>query len=104
MGDCRSHFCGPRPSHCDSFLVVVMDKMMFNQKDLARRIKKLRRGLGLSRKALAQKIGVHTQTIYWLESRGGTPSLTNACRLARAFEISLDDLVWPEARPKSKID
>lgn len=54
------------------------------------RIEILRREKGLSRKELAELIGVNFQTIGYLEREEYNPSLDLAFRIAEVFDLSVD--------------
>ena len=52
-----------------------------------------RRKKGLSQESLAERLGVSTRTIQFLESGTNLPSLSLAIKIAKVFEISLDELL-----------
>lgn len=54
------------------------------------RIEILRREKGLSRKELAELIGVNFQTIGYLEREEYNPSLNLAFRISEVFNLSVD--------------
>jgi putative transcriptional regulator len=56
------------------------------------RLKLLRTERGVSRKELADAVGVHPQTIGYIERRQYNLSLDLAFRLAGYFDVSLDAL------------
>lgn len=62
---------------------------------VAERITGLRRRLGLSFDALAQKAGVSKGTLVQIEQRRANPSISTLCRLAAALDVSVADLVAP---------
>lgn len=47
----------------------------------------------ITHQAIAHRIGVRESTIYRLLAGRTTPTLETACRIARAYGTSLDDLV-----------
>jgi putative transcriptional regulator len=51
-----------------------------------------RNELGLSRQELADKVGVHYQTIGYLEREEYSPSLVLAMRIAKALNKEISDL------------
>ena len=51
-----------------------------------------RNELGLSRQELADKVGVHYQTIGYLEREEYSPSLVLAMRIAKALNREISDL------------
>ncbi len=57
------------------------------------KIGELRKKSGLSQETLAAKLDVSRQTISSWESDITSPDLESAAKLARVFEVSLDDLV-----------
>ena len=56
------------------------------------RIEEARLGLGLTRQELADKVGVHYQTIGYLEREEYSPSLVLAMRISMALNADLSDL------------
>lgn len=56
------------------------------------RIEEVRTELGLSRQELADKVGVHYQTIGYLERGEYSPSLVLALRIAHVLGESIADL------------
>jgi putative transcriptional regulator len=56
------------------------------------RLEHVRIHRGLSRQQLADAVGVHYQTIGYLERGEYSPSLTLALRLAAALEIAVGDV------------
>jgi transcriptional regulator with XRE-family HTH domain len=62
---------------------------------VAARLFDLRKALGLSFDALAQKAGVAKGTLVQIEQQRGNPSISTLCRLAAALEVSVADLVAP---------
>lgn len=64
-----------------------------NQKEeppVYNRLAALRTERGMSRKALAQAVGVHYQTIGYLERGEYKPSLVMALRIAALFELPVE--------------
>ena len=57
---------------------------------LYNRIEILRKEKGISRKELAEKIGVNFQTIGYLEREEYNPSLDLAFRISEVFELPVD--------------
>jgi DNA-binding XRE family transcriptional regulator len=56
------------------------------------RIEEVRTDLGLSRQDLADKVGVHYQTIGYLEREEYSPSLVLALRISEALKTPLSEL------------
>jgi putative transcriptional regulator len=56
------------------------------------RIEEARFDLGLSRQDLADKVGVHYQTIGYLEREEYSPSLVLALRIAKALNKEVSEL------------
>lgn len=67
------------------------------------RLDQIRAGRGLSRQQLADAVGVHYQTIGYLERGEYSPSLSLALRLAEVLEIEVGDIFslhpWVEQAP-----
>ncbi len=63
----------------------------------------LRQERGLSRKELAEKIGVNVQTVGYLEREEYNPSLDLAFRIGETFGLPVDLIFSPEPlRPLSE--
>ncbi len=63
---------------------------------LYNRIAVLRRERGLSRKELAQRIGVNPQTVGYLEREEYNPSLDLAFRISECFGLPIEIIFSPE--------
>lgn len=66
------------------------------------RIAVLRAERGVSRRALAEELGVHYQTIGYLERGEYSPSLDLALRIAEFFEVPVESVF--SLRPFAPID
>lgn len=62
------------------------------EEPLYNRIEAARLAQGLSRQQLAQAVGVHYQTIGYLERGEYSPSLSLALKLAEALSLGVQDL------------
>ena len=62
------------------------------EEPLFNRIEQARTARGLSRQELADAVGVHYQTVGYLERGEYSPSLALALRLAEALGLSVQDL------------
>ena len=62
------------------------EEPVFNQ------IEAIRNSLGLSRQELADLVGVHYQTIGYLERGEYSPSLVLALRIAKALKMEVSEL------------
>lgn len=60
------------------------------------KIRTLRKELGLTQKQLAEKSGIIETTIRKYESGAQNPKLNNLQKLATAFDIPLNDLLFPD--------
>lgn len=58
--------------------------------EIFNRLTALRADRGLSRRELAEAIGVHYQTVGYLERGEYRPSLVMALRIARLFEVPVE--------------
>lgn len=54
---------------------------------------------GMTRNELADAVGVHYQTIGYIERGEYAPSLALAFRIAHALESTVDQLFWMEEEP-----
>lgn len=68
---------------------------------IGKNIQQLRKRIGITQEALAEKLDVSRQTIVKWESGESVPDLTNSSKLAEVFQVRLDDLVNGEEDPKS---
>ncbi|MEY3129159.1 MAG: hypothetical protein RL405_479 [Actinomycetota bacterium] len=64
------------------------EEPVFNQ------IEQVRTSLGLSRQQLAELVGVHYQTIGYLERGEYSPSLVLALRIADQLKTPVEELFW----------
>ncbi|WP_341720167.1 helix-turn-helix transcriptional regulator [Micromonospora sp. FIMYZ51] len=64
------------------------------------RIAMLRAERGISRRQLAEALGVHYQTIGYLERGEFSPSLHLALRIARHFEVPVEVVFSAEPFPR----
>jgi DNA-binding XRE family transcriptional regulator len=61
---------------------------------VANRIEELRTQANLSRQELADEVGVHYQTIGYIERGEYSPSLVLALRIASVLGASVEDIFW----------
>jgi DNA-binding XRE family transcriptional regulator len=61
---------------------------------VANRIEELRTISGLSRQELAEQVGVHYQTIGYIERGEYSPSLVLALRIASVLEAKVEEIFW----------
>ena len=71
-----------------------MDDKVFN------RIAVLRADRGVSRRELADALGIHYQTVGYLERGQYAPSLHLALRIARFFEVPVESVFSLEEFPR----
>lgn len=64
------------------------------------RISMFRADRGISRRELAEALGVHYQTIGYLERGEYSPSLTLALQIAQFFEVSVEAVFSLESFPR----
>ncbi len=57
-------------------------------------IERVRTAIGLSRQQLADLVGVHYQTIGYLERGEYSPSLVLALRIADQLNLTVEELFW----------
>ncbi len=70
------------------------EEPVFNQ------IEQVRTSLGLSRQQLADLVGVHYQTIGYLERGEYSPSLVLALRIAEQLKTPVEELFWLKEESK----
>jgi putative transcriptional regulator len=63
-----------------------------DQTDGGARVRARRQAVGLTQAQLAQDVGVSRQTIITMESGNYAPSVFLALRVARALEVTVEDL------------
>ena len=61
---------------------------------VANRIEELRTLSGMSRQELAEQVGVHYQTIGYIERGEYSPSLVLALRIASVLSAKVEDVFW----------
>ncbi len=61
---------------------------------VANRIEELRTLSGLTRQELAEQVGVHYQTIGYIERGEYSPSLVLALRIASVLEVKVEGIFW----------
>jgi putative transcriptional regulator len=61
-------------------------------------VEAVRTKAGLSRQELADEVGVHYQTIGYIERGEYSPSLVLAIRIAEALRMRVEDLFWIEGK------
>lgn len=71
-----------------------------NNETVYNRIAVLRAERGVTRRQLAEGVGVHYQTIGYLERGEFSPSLHLALKIARYFEVSLETVFAIEPFPR----
>jgi putative transcriptional regulator len=70
------------------------EEPVFNQ------IEQIRTSLGLSRQELADLVGVHYQTIGYLEREEYSPSLVLALKIANELNTAVEKLFWLKEKSK----
>ncbi len=63
---------------------------------VANRVEDFRTQTGLSRQELADQVGVHYQTIGYIERGEYSPSLVLALRIASVLGASVEEIFWLE--------
>jgi DNA-binding XRE family transcriptional regulator len=61
---------------------------------VANRVEDLRTRANLSRQELAEAVGVHYQTIGYIERGEYSPSLVLALRIASVLGVSVEEIFW----------
>ncbi|MGB4706767.1 MAG: helix-turn-helix transcriptional regulator [Aquiluna sp.] len=67
---------------------------------VANRIEELRTQSNLSRQELADEVGVHYQTIGYIERGEYSPSLVLALRIASVLGASVEEVFWLDKETK----
>ena len=66
------------------------------QENIGNAVEELRIAAGLSRQDLADQVGVHYQTIGYIERGEYSPSLVLALRIAAALKEEIENIFWIE--------
>lgn len=66
------------------------------QESIGNAVEELRIAAGLSRQDLADQVGVHYQTIGYIERGEYSPSLVLALRIAAALNEEIENIFWIE--------
>lgn len=66
------------------------------QENIGNAVEELRIAAGLSRQELADQVGVHYQTIGYIERGEYSPSLVLALRIAAALNEEIENIFWIE--------
>ena len=61
---------------------------------VANRVEDMRSSIDLSRQELAEQVGVHYQTIGYIERGEYSPSLVLALRIATVLGVSVEEIFW----------
>ena len=61
---------------------------------VANRVEEMRSRVDLSRQELAEQVGVHYQTIGYIERGEYSPSLVLALRIATVLGASVEEIFW----------
>jgi DNA-binding XRE family transcriptional regulator len=67
---------------------------------LSNRIEELRLAIGITRQELADAVGVHYQTVGYIERGEYSPSLVLAFQIARALETPVQEIYFLEEEEK----
>ncbi|KXT71474.1 Transcriptional regulator, Cro/CI family [Streptococcus gordonii] len=66
--------------------------MMGKASNLITSLKSIREARGMTQQELAERIGVRRETILHLENNRYNPSLEMALKIARVFDLKIEDL------------
>ena len=66
------------------------------QENIGNAVEELRIAAGMSRQDLADQVGVHYQTIGYIERGEYSPSLVLALRIAAALNEEIENIFWIE--------
>ncbi len=67
-----------------------------DEDQVANKVEEFRTQAGLSRQELAEEVGVHYQTIGYIERGEYSPSLVLALRIASVLGASVEEIFWLE--------
>ena len=77
-------------------LYVMSRKPKSEQENIGNAVEELRIAAGLSRQELADQVGVHYQTIGYIERGEYSPSLVLALRIAAVLNEEIEQIFWIE--------
>lgn len=78
-------------------MLCAMGRKPKEQEDqVHNRIEELRLKVGMSRQELADAVGVHYQTIGYIERGEYSPSLVLALQIAHKLAVRIEDVFWLE--------
>lgn len=78
-------------------MLCAMGRKPKEQEDqVHNRIEELRLKVGMSRQELADAVGVHYQTIGYIERGEYSPSLVLALQIANKLAVRIEDVFWLE--------
>ena len=69
---------------------------------MTNRVRELRSERGWSQGELGEQLGVSRQTVNAIETGKYDPSLPLAFKIAALFELAIEDVFEPDAKPKRK--
>ena len=75
-------------------LYVMSRKPKSEQENIGNAVEELRIAAGLSRQELADQVGVHYQTIGYIERGEYSPSLVLALRIAAVLNEEIEQIFW----------
>jgi putative transcriptional regulator len=82
------------------YIVIMLSAMGRKPKEeelrLSNRIEELRLAKGITRQELADAVGVHYQTVGYIERGEYSPSLVLAFQIARALETPVEEIYFLE--------
>jgi DNA-binding XRE family transcriptional regulator len=75
-------------------------KSKSEEERVANRVEELRTHAGLSRQELAEQVGVHYQTVGYIERGEYSPSLVLALRIASVLGAKVEEIFWLDEESK----
>lgn len=75
-------------------------KSKAEEERVANRLEEARAQSGLSRQELADQVGVHYQTIGYIERGEYSPSLVLALRIAAILGVRIEEIFWLDEESK----
>lgn len=82
------------------YAIFVSRKAKSEEPAVGNHVEQARISQGISRQELAQRVGVHYQTIGYIERGQYSPSLVLALQIARELSTTVEELFWLDREEK----
>lgn len=76
--------------------MTLIERFLMEKNSIGKRIKECRKNNKMSRELLAEKVGLSTSAMSYIESGKSYPTLPNFIKIANALNVSADTLLFDE--------